>query len=63
VVHRKGLEGAAAQSGLPVDVRDRGRPRRVVRAANRVPIQSLAKQVKNEKRKKVDKGFSDGSKI
>ena len=32
-----GLEKAAVQSGLPVDVRDRSRPRRVVRAASRVP--------------------------
>ena len=31
-----GFEGRAAQSGLPVDVRDRERPRRVGRAANRI---------------------------
>ena len=32
-----GFEGRAVQSGLPVDVRDRERPRRVVRAASRIP--------------------------
>ena len=31
-----GFEGRAVQSGLPVDVRDRERPRRVGRAANRI---------------------------
>ena len=33
----RGIEGAAAQSDSPVDCRDRGRPRRAVRAASRSP--------------------------
>ncbi|MBP3605159.1 MAG: hypothetical protein J6J66_01040, partial [Clostridia bacterium] len=41
----QGLEGAAAQSGLPVDVRDRSRPRRVGRAANRVPNKTLRSNI------------------
>ena len=40
----KGVEGAAAQSDSPVDCRDRGRPRRAVRAASRPPLPAPAKK-------------------
>ena len=40
----KGVEGAAAQSDSPVDCRDRGRPRRAVRAANRPPLPAPGKK-------------------
>ena len=40
----RGIEGAAAQSDSPVDCRDRGRPRRAVRAARRPPLPAPEKK-------------------